>query len=237
MEHFLKINEFHDLHPLNGKKPSYPNWPDIESTARDIRHWISQGFQSFGLITEKLAVVDCDDKETGRAFFRAYRKQIRTIIQSPRGAHFYFRNDGSITNRQHVEYRGLTYDIRGIGGYVVAPGSVVASHEYRFVDGFGEIDPTKLEPFDACWSPPAGSPSITRGQINDVRNYVMKIESVSGEYGSRGLVRAASVCRDNGLTESEATVLMLEWNQQRAQPPWSEHELTRAISRTYGAKS
>lgn len=235
MRHFLKLNEFHNLHPLNGKKPLSP-WVGTQSTADDIRHWISQGVKSLGLITEHLAVVDCDDKETGRAFFRKYRTKIRTIIESPRGAHFYFRNDGSITNRQHVEHQGITYDIRGEGGYVVAPGSIVNGHEYKFVDGYSEVDPEKLEPFDPSWSPQSGKQVITRGRVSDVRSYVMRIESVDGECGSRGLVRAAAICRDNSLTESEATVLMLEWNQQKAQPPWSEYELTRAISRTYGVK-
>jgi hypothetical protein len=236
MEQFLRYVEHLNLHPLIGKKPYHSHWREIQSTADDIRHWISEGFQSFGVITEKLAVVDCDDMETARAFFRQYRSKIKSIVLTPRpGVHFYFRNDGSISNRQHVQCGGMTYDIRGVGGYAVAAGSITTG-EYVFADGYDEVDPRKLEPFDESWSPRSGSPLITRGRINDVRSYVMRIDSVSGQQGSRGLVRAAAVCRDNGLTESEATVLMLQWNQKKALPSWSEQELTRAISRTYGAK-
>ncbi len=60
------------------------------------------------------------------------------------------------------------------------------------------------------------------------------IESIQGQKGSNGLIRAISILRDAGLSEAESTVVMLELNNSgKAVPPWPLKELTRAISRNY----
>jgi len=77
-----------------------------------------------------------------------------------------------------------------------------------------------------------------REHIRDAVAYVMKkVESVKGINSSsrdNGLVRAICILRDAGLTEAEATVVMLDWNRSgMAVPQWPLRQITRAVSRMY----
>lgn len=52
-------------------------------------------------------------------------------VRTARGLHVYFAPDAEVRNRQKID--GLPVDVRGVGGYVVAPPSVHASgHVYRW---------------------------------------------------------------------------------------------------------
>jgi len=87
--------------------------------------------------------------------------------------------------------------------------------------------------FDPKWIGEEKRP-ITRDAVKRIRGYLAKVESIEGKKGSSGLVRAAAVCRDAGLSEAEAMVELLWWNEQSVVcPHWSHIELARAITRTY----
>lgn len=91
-------------------------------------------------------------------------------------------------------------------------------------------------PFDPEWIVNGRSENCKQDcKHHDVRNvdaYLARIESVQGEGGSRGLVRAAAVCRDAGLPEAVAMEKLICWNRG-ANPPWSMEELGRAVTRVY----
>jgi hypothetical protein len=75
---------------------------------------------------------------------------------------------------------------------------------------------------------------LTRGQVRNVDAYLSRIESIQGQAGSRGLIRACAVCRDAGLTETEAMGKLMLWNSgPTVNPSWSTEELARAVTRTY----
>ena len=115
-------------------------------------------------------------------------------------------------------------DIKG-NGYVVYPPSTVDGHEYRFVPGResgADLLPFPESLFPSCDSQVTHLTHRTREEIRRLDAYLAKIESKQGQHGSHGLVRAASVCRDAGLSESEATIKMLEWNSgPTVCPPWN----------------
>lgn len=72
--------------------------------------------------------------------------------------------------------------------------------------------------------------------IKNPFEYVLKIESIQGSGGSKGLVRAVCVLRDAGVPPAQAlSFLVSTWNQQptRVVPPWSEADILRAIKRHY----
>ena len=60
----LSLLEYNRLHPLvkGGKKPLLKEWQNLDATIDRIRHWFAQGL-NFGLITDRVAVLDFDDKE------------------------------------------------------------------------------------------------------------------------------------------------------------------------------
>ena len=218
----LGLREFHRLHPLRGKKPLLKDWPEVEASIEDIRHWFAQEL-NFGLMTDRAAVLDFDDKGPAREFFVEKRPLIKTIVETRRGVHFYFRNEDQTRNATG------TPDVRGIGGYVVSPGSVVEGHLYRFVDGYDEIDPAKMEPLRAAWLPKRDSVGAVRGRVTDGVKYIMHIHAVSGEGGHNATFRAVCKLRDSGLSEAESLAAMVEWNKSNAEPPWETKELLHKV--------
>ena len=188
--------------------------------------WIGEGFNvGFPLTENGCSVVDFDTGvDPAREFFTKYRELCRVIVLTRRGVHFFF--SGSTKTRK-FEYG----DIKG-NGYTVFPPSVVNGFQYRFAEGYEWKEPA---PFPEDFCPMIEEQkAITRGQVHKVMAYLAKVESIQGKGGSKGLVRAAAVCRDGGLSEAEATVRLLEWNTLPVvQPPWSAEEIARAVHRVY----
>ena len=224
----LRLHRFHRLHPLEkgGKKPVLKNWPEVEASIQDVSQWFAQGL-NFGLITERAAVLDFDDKEPAAEFFRENRQHIKTIVATRRGVHFYFRNGSQIRNACG------TPDVRGIGGYVVSPGSVVGGHLYRFVEGFDEIDPRKMRALRADWLPKRdseGKPLEPLEAVGDMvyraREYLKRLPpAISGQNGHGATMRAAGVLIQKfRLSFDQAFPLMLEYNE-RCEPAWSIREI------------
>jgi hypothetical protein len=65
-------------------------------------------------------------------------------------------------------------------------------------------------------------------------DYLQKITAVAGEGGHNQTFRAACKLRDAGLTADEALVILSDWNETNAEPPWSATELTHKIASAYG---
>jgi hypothetical protein len=197
---------------------------------------------NIGLVTGKLIVVDIDaGKEKARDFYKKWKHLLKTINETRRGIHAWFK--ASSPNFPSGQFEDG--DLKASRGFVLAPPSTVVDYKtqawwrYRFVDGHD------LAPYDELptYEPGmvtlrvSGRVAIRRGEVRDAIGYVMKVESVEGTNSTsrdNGLIRAVSILRDAGMTEAEATVVMLNWNNSgKAVPPWSLKELTRAISRTF----
>lgn len=213
--------EGHRFLTLSGKKPMTPSWqnnpvPDKQT----LEAWLDQGY-GIGWIQDRTAALDFDDLTDARRFWQKEGPFRCAIQRSPRGVHLIFKTVEGVRNAVNV--RGL-YDIRAGGnGYL---------KYYGFVEGYDTTDPEKLDTFRREWLPNKKVITLTN-EINNVRAYINKIQSVQGQNGSASLIRAISKCREAGLTQSEATVEILDWNKTSALPPWSLPELTRAITRVY----
>ena len=94
----------------------------------------------------------------------------------------------------------------------------------------------ELSPFPECLFPDArrAMASLVRDEIHRLDGYLARVESHQGHNGSAGLVRAAAICRDAGLSEAETMCKLLWWNQLPVvAPPWSNLELARAVTRVF----
>ena len=222
------------LIPLVGKKPARA-WKEFQAeraTQQQIQNWF--GTHNIGIVTGRISdliVVDFDDKESARAWFKNHRSAVKVIVETRRGVHFYFRCPD-------VEIRNSTGtpDIRGEGGYVCAPDSVVSGHRYQFVDGFSELSARTV--YQPQWFRNAKAQSVREVIVNrkSARAYINKIFSIAGSRGHDSCFRACCKLRDAQLSESEALAEMIEWNHTNSDPPWTLKELTHKVKTAYEVK-
>lgn len=226
----------------NDKRPAMEWSPFRESIANasQIASWSSC---NLGLATGRLsrvAVIDCESRQDAEWFVK-HRSDSPVIVQTTRGYHLYFRYPGSgeIRNAAKVTDEGgrARYDIRGEGGYVVAPPSTVGEWTYQFVFGrmFESVD--SLPEFNPDWCPKQASYRNHSGrEYTDAFAYISKIQAVSGQAGHNDTWRAVSILRDAGVGETEALAAMSEWNRTNADPEWSMPELLHKVKDCYGRR-
>lgn len=239
---FLNLEKFVDLgyriHPLKpfSKKPCFKEWQKLEVTKADIPKLWGKTKNNIGLICDGITVVDFDTGLTkAREWYTQYRKILKTLVITKRGLHAYFKTSGEEWHGKHSEG-----DIRCHGkGYVVVPDSLVTYDDgeswlYSFVDGYGLCPPEELPLFRAEYVKRNQKTQHSKKEISNIRSYISKVESIQGNNGSAGLVRAAAKCRDAGLNEAESTIELIHWNQGKTvNPPWSEQEIARAITNIF----
>lgn len=191
---------------------------------------------NLGIVTgrlSRLAVIDCESVTNAQWFLGKYNVDTPLKVRTKRGVHLYYRHpeDWEVRNTTHVKCEeGISrYDVRGEGGYVVAPPSYFGGHQYHFLGLM--VDFEKLPVFRQEWRPET-MPSI-RKQFTDGIAYISKIMAVSGSNGHHDTYRAVCVLREAGLDETECMAAITEWNATNAQPPWTVRELLHKVRDAY----
>lgn len=111
-----------------GKHPISPlvshGVKDATTDLKTIRRWHRKHRDmNYAVATEGLAVIDCDSKDSLRAFRSGYHPPPTFTVKTARGFHFYYR--GEMPARNGVRNK---LDVKsGPGSYVVGPGSRHAS--------------------------------------------------------------------------------------------------------------
>lgn len=221
------------IFPLRGKKPLKGVHWKIDAACKPV------STPSYGIVCDKIAVIDADTRSKAVEIFQN-KPRTPWMVKTRRGVHFYYRGSPDLTIGQFDEW-----DLRAGGnGYVVGPGSLVKGFRYELVKGCRiTLDLPEFDPEWLACKPPSVElvnprtelcKPLTREKIHHVNAYLSRIESIQGNGGSRGLIRAAAVCRDAGLSEAEAMLKLLWWNGLAVVcPPWLEAELARAVTRVY----
>jgi hypothetical protein len=113
-----------------GKRPVVA-WSDYQNrvaTPEEIHQWFSGTDYNLGIVTGRvsgLSVIDCDN-ESAVTLARAKGLPDCPTVKTGRGFHFYFKDEEGVGNFQkRDDLPGI--DLRGQGGYVVAPPSVHAN--------------------------------------------------------------------------------------------------------------
>lgn len=199
----------------NAKTPDVLKGESIDSASTDdrseVERWISQGF-NIGLRLAGITVVDFDNKEAAREFWKKHRDLCTVTVETRRGLHAHF--SGQTQGRKFD-----SGDIKtGPNSYVIIPPSVVDGWKYRHVTN-GELLPFPEELF------PQKELASQTGTIRNAVKYISHIRAVSGQGGHNATFRAVCRLRDSGFSEAEALAAMLEWNESNAEPKWTVKEL------------
>jgi hypothetical protein len=217
--------------PMGSDKKPLIKWAEFQDRRPTFDELLSWKKENLAIVTgsiSRLVVVDCESYEDAKWFWDN-RGKTSTIVQSRRGFHLYFRHPGTeVRNAQKVENR---YDVRGDGGYVLAPPSLHSEGAYSWKKPL--VDPSKLPVFVDSWRPPTRNFEADDKQITNAVAYISKIRAISGQGGHDDTFRAAKILREAGLSEAEGLLALQSWNKTNAEPPWSDRELLHKIRQAY----
>ena len=204
------------LFPLqpNGKRPEAKDWQQWATSAspEDILNYTPG--HNWGVFCRGLIVLDIDNKngKNGSASLSELLKEKAVklpktfVVKTPTGGlHYYYKGVGR--NRANIR-EGI--DIRGDGGFVVAPGSKINNAEYKVYDA----------------SPIAEAPQW----LYDLAIERQALQIDEGEYiteGSRNetLARIAGALRATGLEYEHILPSLTAFNEDRIAPPLPESEV------------
>lgn len=131
--------------PLNPKDKtpaiSWKVYQTRKSTMEELSGWFSSGKNNIGIVTGKisdLVVIDIDS-EAGLEFAKRNGFPDTPSVQTGKGRHLYYKYPAEIEVRNFQKRDDLEgIDLRGDGGYVVAPPSLHSSGSvYEWIDGKG----------------------------------------------------------------------------------------------------
>lgn len=91
--------------------------------ARELPALFDHAGLTVGVLTgdpsDRLAVIDCDNRETFERMIYDLGNPATWVIQSARGGHVYMRTPATVKTA-----RGNGFDVKAAGGYVLAPGAI-----------------------------------------------------------------------------------------------------------------
>lgn len=223
--------------------PLLNGWPDKATTDQETVRlfWLAVPDANIGIHCEGLFVLDVDVKKGGKdalAKLGPLPDTLRTITPSG-GEHLFFRlpaGHAGVSNTVGVLGPGL--DVRSTGGYVVAPGSVVAAGTYRaerapiadapvsLLDRCGPADPRSRGSAPAV----ADAPDDTYEQA---RQWLAgQLPAFEGHGGDARTFAVAAGLRDRGVSKAQALTLLEGWNATCA-PPWAPEDLAVKVANAY----
>lgn len=235
-----------------GKHPTIPRWQERASGARrDVDDWFAPRapIRNLGLATGRasgLVVLDVDLDKGGPASLSQLEAQLGPLPPTPTvrtgggGEHRYFAWDEGAGIRNSADALARGVDVRGEGGFVVAPPSLYAfqGRRYAWREGRGPDD-LPVADLPRAWidalvarSGPARSvPARRDGQAGATDDQGADKICQGGRNGA--LTSLAGSMRRRGMGEPAIFAALREENRARCEPPLPEAEV-RAIAASVG---
>ena len=219
----------HEGHNI-GKAPITPHGlNDATQTQAGVReYWQKYPQANIGIVTDGLTVLDFDAGNSGlesksdlEAIFGPLPRT-RTHRTGGGGEHWIYRNPNGTNIRNTVKlggYKGV--DLRGTGGYIVAPpSSHLSGNRYEVIDD-AEIAPT-----------PEWLVELTSKRTPTLQTTTTGEEApIPESERNHTLTSLAGSMRRRGMPQSAIEVALLEVNRTQCQPPLLEGEV-RAIAKS-----
>lgn len=243
------------LDPL-GKRPAVEAFPEVATNCPDrVRKWWTDPFgepleRNIGIATGRGLIVldfDCKPGQHGaQSYFELDMQGLAPPTYSVRtpsgGLHLYYRapeSHGPVANSASKIARNV--DVRGDGGYVVAPGSETEQGAYVVEEDL-PIAEAPAELLRRCGRPRERSElaAVPLVDLDDpaavlrAREYLETAEpSVMGAGGDATAFRTAARVKDFGVSEPMAAALLLDHWNERCAPPWSPEEIETKVANAY----
>jgi hypothetical protein len=225
--------------PGDGKVPAIA-WREFQTrlpTDAEVSAWFGGEPMNLAVVTGTVSgvvVIDADSPDavrwcTARLNYTPWQTQTR------RGFHLWYRHpDLRVPNRARIETRDgrLAIDVRGDGGFVIAPGSIHASGAVYLEAGDWTAPRSALPMFWPGWLarpespiPRLTRPTSTERPLGDVitraRAYLSAIPRPEIGQGSDAAVlyAACRLVRGFGLSPADAEGLLWAWAGGR--PGWT----------------
>ena len=241
----------------NGKIPAIGAWPQRATTdeAEIRRMWTTHDpvlgttttrNYNIGIATQGLLVLDVDNKGDKRGSDTLAELDLMNgvpdtfTVETPSGGfHLYYRPLDEVANSAGRIGHGL--DVRGQGGYVVAPGSTIDGKAYRVAKAAPLADaPFWLE--NDAGKAPRRDPK--HRQVIDILDMQPAVDratrmlldapaAIEGEGGDHHTFKIACAVKDAGVSELTALELMAVHFNPRCVPPWSDEALAIKVANAY----
>lgn len=223
--------------PGDGKVPAMP-WREYQTrlpTVAEIDQWFGGDPMNLAVVTGAVSgvvVIDADSPDALRWCVKRF-PYTPWQTQTGRGFHLWYRHPGvEVRNRARIETRDgrIEVDVRGDGGYVIAPGSVHASGATYLEAGDWSMPRERVPVFWPGWlarpqrqtveRPPTRS-KPTGDLIARARAYLAAVPRPEIGQGSDNatLYAACKLVRGFGLCGADAEALLWEWAGGR--PGWT----------------
>jgi Bifunctional DNA primase/polymerase, N-terminal/Primase C terminal 1 (PriCT-1) len=217
-------------HPLIAWKVFQYRRAEVPEIAEWLRHWPDANIAVVTGVISGLVVLDLDPRHGAEASLERLRHEHGALPDTVEattgggGRHLYFAHPGEITSNRVGLAPGI--DLRGDGGYVVAPPSVHPNGEpYRWLRAPEVLQPAALPPW--LLRLPLGT-GPTRG--HPPSHWRDLIRDGVGE-GRRNISVAslAGYLLHHGIDPEVVAELLLGWNQARCRPPLDDAEVLRTV--------
>jgi hypothetical protein len=253
----LRVLGFHPIvERANSKMPLASGWQRlVNQTEAELRAAFdaAPAGSGVGTVTHGFIVIDVDVREgvNGYDSLRSLPPLPTTLASDTPsgGSHHFYRIPLGVEVRNSVSKLGPGIDVRGTGGQVVLPPTVIDGVAYAWSDAryglqpMAELPAEWLELLAGPRSEPtftfgaaSGKRTLTRPEDLDMdgkrrRAYMDKLDepSVQGAGGNAVMMKAAFRAKEFSRNPADALEELLVWNDRLATPPWDEHELARAI--------
>lgn len=215
--------------------------------------WTKNPEYNIGLATGNgLFVIDCDVRKDGKTDLDDLIKRglkAKTIVRTPSGGqHCYLRyNPENVKLASSTRKIAPDTDHRADGGYVLAPGSSIDGHAYEWERGeLSSLQDAEEMPqwlIDLCRKKPREKEKPldvqieldTPPAIEWAKSYLINDApcAIQGEGGDHTTFTIAALLHDHGVSEEICLDLMLEWNREKAIPPWSPDDLEQKVRNAF----
>ncbi len=236
----------------DGKVPAIA-WREYQTrpaTEKEIAGWFTGEPMNIAVITGTVSgviVIDADSRE-GMLWVARHLPYTPWQTQTARGFHLWYAHPGvRVTNRARIETRDgrIAIDVRGDGGFVIAPGSIHASGVEYQEAGDWTLSRDRLPRFWPGWlerprppTPPPSRPRPTGDVVERARRYLAKIPPPEIGSGSDNatLYAACRLVRGFSVSASDAEGLLWEWVGGR--PGWTREWITQKVAHAerYGSE-
>jgi Bifunctional DNA primase/polymerase, N-terminal len=223
-------------HGHNGKVPviAWREYQTRRPTEREIHAWFDGRASNIAIVTGAVSGIVTIDVDSRPAMEWAVIRLPYTPWQTAtgRGYHLHYQHPGTrVPNRARIDTRDgrLAMDVRGDGGYVIAPGSIHASGtEYREAgdwtrnrDALPRFWPGWLARPRRTTTPNKCTAARAGDLVNRARRYLaaIPVPEIGAGSDNATLAAACRLVRGFELPSEDAEALLWEWAGRR--PGWT----------------